>query len=76
VRGPLGWRNSQQLSAGKIDFDQVRADLARQNVELRGSAADEAPDAYKRLDEVLAAHADTIRIKHRLTPVGVAMARS
>jgi tRNA-splicing ligase RtcB (3'-phosphate/5'-hydroxy nucleic acid ligase) len=73
--GHLGLaKQGQQLSAGKIDFDQVRANLARQNVELRGGAADEAPDAYKRLDEVLAAHADTIQIKHRLTPVGVAMA--
>ena len=41
---------------------------------LKGGAADEAPQAYKRLDEVLAAHADTIDIAHRLTPIGVAMA--
>jgi RNA-splicing ligase RtcB len=30
--------------------------------------------AYKRLDEVLAHHAGTVRILHRLRPVGVAMA--
>jgi len=41
---------------------------------LRGGAADEAPDAYKRLDQVLADHGDSIRVRHRLTPIGVAMA--
>jgi len=59
---------------GLIDYDQVRADLRARGIELRGGAADEAPDAYKRLDEVLAAHGDTIRVLHRLTPIGVAMA--
>lgn len=29
---------------------------------------------YKRLPDVLAAHARTIRVKHRLRPLGVAMA--
>ncbi len=29
---------------------------------------------YKRLPEVLAAHGDTIRVKHTLGPLGVAMA--
>src|ERR1039457_4647620 len=35
---------------------------------------DESPMCYKRLPEVLAAHANTIKILHVLTPVGVAMA--
>lgn len=43
-------------------------------VVLRGAGADESPHCYKRLPEVLAQHADTIRILHTLTPVGVAMA--
>lgn len=43
-------------------------------VELRGSGLDEAPQAYKRLDEVLTHHADSIRIQHVLRPLGVAMA--
>jgi tRNA-splicing ligase RtcB len=65
-RGPLG--------DGLIDFDAVRADLSAAGIELRGGAADEAPGAYKRLDEVLAAHGDTVEVLHRLTPIGVAMA--
>jgi len=59
---------------GLIDYDQVRADLRARGIELRGGAADEAPDAYKRLDEVLAEHGDSIRVLHCLTPIGVAMA--
>ena len=48
--------------------------LERVGVELRGARLDEAPQAYKRLPEVLEHHADTIRIIHTLRPLGVAMA--
>jgi tRNA-splicing ligase RtcB len=59
---------------GAIDWAVVRADLRDRGIELRGGAADEAPGAYKRLDDVLAAHAGTVRVLHTLTPLGVAMA--
>lgn len=59
---------------GAIDWDANLADLSRKGIVLRGAAADEAPLAYKRLDEVLSHHADTVRILHRLRPIGVAMA--
>ena len=48
--------------------------LNRANFVLRGGGLNESPDCYKLLPEVLAAHGDTIRIQHTLTPVGVAMA--
>ncbi len=67
-------RRMVRVSHGVIDFDAVRSRLAADRIELRGGAADEAPDAYKRLDAVLAAHDDTIEVLHRLTPIGVAMA--
>lgn len=63
-----------RIKAGRIDFGAVQAELVRAGVELRGGAADEAPDAYKRLDAVLDAHADTVEVLYRLTPIGVAMA--
>jgi tRNA-splicing ligase RtcB (3'-phosphate/5'-hydroxy nucleic acid ligase) len=59
---------------GLIDYANVRADLRERGIELRGGDADEAPDAYKRLDQVLAEHGDSIRVLHRLQPIGVAMA--
>lgn len=63
-----------QEREGKVDWEAERTNVAARGVELRGAAADEAPPAYKRLDEVLAAHGDTIRVLHRLRPIGVAMA--
>jgi tRNA-splicing ligase RtcB len=63
-----------RIRPGAIDFPTVQAELTAKGIELRGGAADEAPAAYKRLDEVLAHHAGTVRILHRLIPIGVAMA--
>jgi tRNA-splicing ligase RtcB len=67
-------RRRGRIKSGLVDFDEVRRRLTAGGIELRGGAADEAPDAYKRLDAVLAAHGDTIEIVHRLAPIGVAMA--
>lgn len=44
------------------------------DVELRGAGVDESPHCYKRIEEVLHAHRDTVKIIHRLKPIGVAMA--
>jgi tRNA-splicing ligase RtcB len=63
-----------RVKEGRIDFRRVQEELARAGVELRGGAADEAPRAYKRLDEVLAAQGPSVEVLHRLTPIGVAMA--
>jgi tRNA-splicing ligase RtcB len=65
-----------KISEGEIDWSQTLAGLRASGIELRGGAADEAPLAYKRLDQVLDAHSDTIEILHTLTPLGVAMAGS
>ena len=48
--------------------------VIREGVELRGAGPDESPHCYKRLPDVLAEHAGTIRILHTLKPLGVAMA--
>jgi tRNA-splicing ligase RtcB (3'-phosphate/5'-hydroxy nucleic acid ligase) len=62
------------VSPGVVDWDRVRAQVRTAGVELRGGGADEAPEVYKTLDEVLGHHGDTIRVLHRLRPIGVAMA--
>jgi tRNA-splicing ligase RtcB (3'-phosphate/5'-hydroxy nucleic acid ligase) len=59
---------------GLVRHDEMMKWIADRNVVLRGGDLDEAPQAYRRLPEVLAAHAGTIRILHTLTPLGVAMA--
>jgi tRNA-splicing ligase RtcB len=64
----------EQVSAGAVDWPAVQARLREQGIVLVGGGADEAPEVYKRLPDVLAAHGDTIRVKHTLRPLGVAMA--
>lgn len=48
--------------------------VREKGVELRGADVDEAPQAYKRLAEVLPQQGDTIRVLHTLRPIGVVMA--
>jgi RNA-splicing ligase RtcB len=64
----------EQISPGVVDWPAVQARLREQDIVLIGGGADEAPEVYKRLPEVLAAHGDSIRVKHTLRPLGVAMA--
>jgi tRNA-splicing ligase RtcB len=59
---------------GLVRHDEMMRWLKRKGVVLRGGDLDEAPQAYRRLPDVLAAHAGTIRILHTLRPLGVAMA--
>jgi hypothetical protein len=64
----------EQISAGVVDWPAIQARLREQGVVLVGGGADEAPEVYKRLPDFLAAHGDSIRVKHSLLPRGVAMA--
>jgi tRNA-splicing ligase RtcB (3'-phosphate/5'-hydroxy nucleic acid ligase) len=64
----------EQVKPGVVDWPAVQAQLREQGIVVVGGGADEAPEVYKRLPEVLAAHAGSIRVKHTLRPLGVAMA--
>ncbi|HYZ19783.1 MAG TPA: RtcB family protein, partial [Gaiellaceae bacterium] len=64
----------EQIKPGLVDWPAVQARLREQGIVLVGGGADEAPEVYKRLPDVLAAHAGSVRVKHRLRPLGVAMA--
>jgi tRNA-splicing ligase RtcB len=68
------WFVEEQVKPGLVDWPAAQARLREQGIVLVGGGADEAPEVYKRLPEVLAAHGDTIRVKHTLRPLGVAMA--
>jgi tRNA-splicing ligase RtcB len=67
-------RVEQQVKPGVVDWPAVQGRLREQGIVLVGGGADEAPEVYKRLPDVLAAHAGSMRVKHRLRPLGVAMA--
>jgi tRNA-splicing ligase RtcB (3'-phosphate/5'-hydroxy nucleic acid ligase) len=58
----------------KVTREMMATAVSSAKVELRGAGVDESPHCYKRLPEVLAAHSQTTRVLHTLTPVGVAMA--
>ena len=64
----------EQVAPGNVDWPAVQGRLREQGIVLVGGGADEAPEVYKRLPDVLAAHAGSIRVKHTLRPLGVAMA--
>ncbi|MDE1163252.1 MAG: RtcB family protein [Acidobacteriaceae bacterium] len=59
---------------GLVKPEMMQEWLQRSNVVLKGGGLDESPHCYKRLDEVLQAQGDTVRVLHTLTPHGVAMA--
>jgi tRNA-splicing ligase RtcB len=67
-------RVREQIKPGVVDWAAVQARLRAQGIVLVGGGADEAPEVYKRLPDVLDAHARSIRVKHTLRPLGVAMA--
>lgn len=68
------WKKGKQVRPGLVSHEDMRAWLTRKGVELRGGDLDEAPQAYRRLPEVLEAQGDTVDITFTLRPVGVAMA--
>lgn len=64
----------QRVTEGEISRKMMMDWLEKEGVVLRGAGTDEAPQAYRRLPEVLEFHADTIEVREWLKPIGVAMA--
>ncbi len=74
--GKSKWRHGRKVhtSRGVISRQMMLDWVRKRGVELRGAGTDESPHCYKRLDEVLAFHRNTLKILHTLRPLGVAMA--
>jgi tRNA-splicing ligase RtcB (3'-phosphate/5'-hydroxy nucleic acid ligase) len=74
--GRFRWQKGRQIqiAEGEISRKMMMDWVNKQGVELRGAGTDESPHCYKRLPEVLAYHEGTVRVLHRLKPLGVAMA--
>lgn len=64
----------KQRQPGLVRHDEWMKWINEMGVCLRGGDLDEAPQAYRRLPDVLKAHEGTIKILHTLRPIGVAMA--
>jgi len=69
--GRLFGRKEAKRRFTKAEMD---AWLQQRGVTLIGADLDESPMAYRRLPDVLARHAGTIRVLHTLRPFAVAMA--
>ncbi|HAS45569.1 MAG TPA: RtcB family protein [Microscillaceae bacterium] len=76
VKGPDGKRRPKIVKPGAVNFAEVQQRMQEKGIELRGGGADEAPQCYKKLEDVIAYQGDTIRVLHKLNPIGVAMAGS
>lgn len=74
--GKRRWKRGRLVSAsrGLVNYERVKKEIKEKGIELRGGGADEAPEVYKKLNEVINYHISTIKILHKLQPIGVAMA--
>ena len=74
-------KNRDQKIGVKVRDGEVSQELMDDwinyfGVELRGAGLDESPHCYKRIENVITAQGPTVRVIHKLRPIGVAMAAS
>lgn len=67
-------RRVRDPSTAAVNWELVREEMENRGIVLIGGGADEAPQVYKRLRNVLDAQGDTIEVKKVLQPIGVVMA--
>ncbi len=73
VRDATGRKQMQRLG-GEVTPEMMREAVRTYGVEVRGAGPDESPFVYRKLADVLAAHAGTLAVRHVLQPIGVVMA--
>ncbi len=71
--GKMNYKTRRRMG-GQITPEQMKKAVEHYGVELRGAGTDESPFVYRKLLDVLKAHARTIRMKAILKPIGVCMA--
>ncbi|MFC5471440.1 RtcB family protein [Cohnella suwonensis] len=71
--GKMNWK-TRTRSGGEISPERMAVAVREYGVELRGAGTDESPFVYRKLHDVLDAHAETIDVLHVLRPIGVCMA--
>jgi tRNA-splicing ligase RtcB len=74
ARGKRNRKTGEVLAPGQITAEEMQAWLRARGVLLHGADLDEAPQAYRRLPDVLACHDGTVKIEHTLRPFAVVMA--
>lgn len=71
--GKMNWK-TRARSGGLISNEQMMMAVRDYGVELRGAGTDESPFVYRKLQDVLDAHSETVEVLHVLKPIGVCMA--
>ncbi|MFE5318601.1 RtcB family protein [Paenibacillus sp. NPDC056579] len=71
--GKMNWK-TRSRTGGQISEAQMKEAVKAFGVELRGAGTDESPFVYRKLQQVLDAHAETVEVLHVLKPIGVCMA--
>jgi tRNA-splicing ligase RtcB (3'-phosphate/5'-hydroxy nucleic acid ligase) len=74
AKGKRNRKTGEVVRQGRVSPDAMQAWLREKGVHLVGGDLDEAPQAYRRLTDVLAQHAGTVTIEHTLRPFIVVMA--
>ena len=80
INNELGQAHPRDPFGDRQTMDGLRNDALEQGIDklarlvLRGGDLDEAPQVYRKLDDVLAAQGDTIEVVHTLRPLIVCMA--
>ncbi|MCL2715511.1 MAG: RtcB family protein [Alphaproteobacteria bacterium] len=69
-----GRRHGRKEAKRRFTRDEMEEWLKARSITLIGGDIDESPMAYRRLPDVLAHHADCVRVVHSLRPFGVVMA--
>lgn len=74
--GKRRWKKGRPVAVteGAVSRKMMMNWVRQAGIELRGAGVDESPHCYKRLEDVLQYHKETVRVLHTLTPIGVAMA--
>ena len=66
AQGQAQPQDRRSAQPGRVSHDEMQTWLRDKGVHLVGGDLDEAPQAYRRLPDVLAHHAGTVRIEHTL----------
>lgn len=74
AKGKVNRKTGEIIKPGLVSKSDMDEWVKKFDVELRGAGVDESPHCYKRMDQVLQSHSATVRVIHKLKPIGVCMA--
>lgn len=74
AKGKHNRKTGEQKTKGNVTRQMMSEATKEFGVVVRGGDVDESPFVYRKLEPVLAGQGETIKVTHRLRPIGVVMA--